>query len=137
MNIITLVGRPGKEPEAKLTPNGNKVVNLSLGVDRRGKDNKKETDWIDCQAWGKTADFVEGYVKKGERVGIIGSLQTRTWEAQDGSNRKAYFVVIDKVELMENKKTESAAPTVQAEKPVQAEAPTNQAEEHYDLPFEI
>lgn len=137
MNIITLVGRPGKEPEAKLTPNGNKVVSISLGVDRRGKDNKKETDWIDCQAWGKTADFVEGYVKKGERVGIVGSLQTRTWEAQDGSNRKAYFVVIDKVELMGDRR-DSAAPTVQATAPtVQAEKPSAPVQEHFDLPFEI
>lgn len=134
MNIITLVGRPGKEPEAKLTPNGNKVVTISLGVDRRGKDNKKETDWIDCQAWGKTADFVEGYVKKGERVGIVGSLQTRTWEAQDGSNRKAYFVVIDKVELMGDKKTESAAPVVQAKTP---SAPVQTEEVGGELPFEI
>lgn len=133
MNIITLVGRPGKEPEAKTTPNGNKVVTISLGVDRRGKDNKKETDWIDCQAWGKTADFVEGYVKKGERVGIVGSLQTRTWEAQDGSNRKAYFVVIDKVELMGDRR-DSAAPTVQAKTP---SAPVQTEEVGGELPFEI
>ena len=133
MNIITLVGRPGKEPEAKTTPNGNKVVTISLGVDRRGKDNKKETDWIDCQAWGKTGDFVEGYVKKGERVGIVGSLQTRTWEAQDGSNRKAYFVVIDKVEMMGDRR-DSAAPVVQAKTP---SAPVQTEEVGGELPFEI
>lgn len=134
MNIITLVGRPGNQPEAKFTANGSKVVNLSLGVDRRGKDNTKETDWIDCTAWGKTADFVEGYVRKGERVGIVGSLQTRTWEADDGSKRKNYFVVIDKVELMENKKPDSAAPVVQAKTP---SAPVQTEEVGGELPFEI
>ena len=103
MNQIILVGRPGREPETKNTPSGAKVVTISLGVDRRGKNNTKETDWIDCTAWGQTADFVEKYVRKGERIGIIGSLQTRTWQSQDGQNRKAYFVLVDKVELLGSK----------------------------------
>lgn len=82
MNQIILVGRPGREPETKQTPSGAKVVTISLGVDRRGKNNTKETDWIDCTAWGQTADFVEKYVRKGE---------------------KAYFVMVDKVELLSSK----------------------------------
>ena len=100
MNYVMLIGRPGREPETKTTPSGSKVVTLSLGVDRKGKDGKKETGWIDCTVWGKTADVVEQYVKKGEKVCVCGSLQTRTWQAQDGQNRKAYFVLVDRVELL-------------------------------------
>lgn len=100
MNYVMLIGRTGREPEIKNTPSGSKVVTLSLGVDRKGKDGKKETDWIDCTVWGKTADVVEQYVKKGEKVCVCGSLQTRTWQGQDGQNRKAYFVLVDRVELL-------------------------------------
>lgn len=122
MNNINLIGRLGRDPETKTTPSGSKVVTMSIGVDRRAKD-KKETDWIDCTVWGKTADFVEQYCHKGDRVAIQGSLQTRTWTSQDGSNRKAYFVLVDKVESLDFKKTEQAEATPDA-KP-------------NDMPFEI
>lgn len=108
MNQIILVGRPGKEPEVKTTPSNQKVVTLSLGVDRRTKDGKNATDWIDCTIWGKTADVAEKYVKKGDRIGVVGSLQTRTWQAQDGTNRKAFFVLVDRLELLSDKKNPSA-----------------------------
>lgn len=121
MNVIALVGRTGREPETKTTPSGSKVVTLSLGVERRSKD-KTETDWIDCTVWGKTADFVEQYVRKGDRIGIKGSLQTRSWEAQDGQNRKAYFVLVENVDLLSDKKAETPS-----------EVPTKPN----DMPFEI
>lgn len=108
MNQIILVGRPGKDPETKQTPSGAKVVTISLGIDRRTKDGKSATDWIDCTVWGKTADVAEQYVKKGDRIGVVGSLQTRTWQAQDGTNRKAYFVLVDRLELMGDKKPSTA-----------------------------
>jgi len=130
MNNVILIGRPGREPETRTTPSGSKVVTVSLGVDRRGKDNKKETDWIDCTAWGKTADFVEGYVKKGERICIQGQLQTRNWQGNDGQNHKVYFVLIDKCELLGERKAESA-PTPTTSKP---EATFEQPSE---LPFQI
>lgn len=137
MNNVILIGRPGKEPEVKTTPTGSKVVNFSLGVDRRGKDNKKETDWIDCNAWGKTADFVEGYVKKGDRICVMGQLQTRTWQDQNGQNRKAYFVLIDKVELLGSSKTETAPATPA---PMPAPVPTTPERNFVapdELPFQI
>lgn len=137
MNYVILIGRPGKEPEIKTTPSGSKVVNISLGVDRRGKDNKKETDWIDCNAWGKTADFAEGYIKKGERVCIMGQLQTRTWQDQNGQNRKSYFVLIDKIELLGDRKAEPA-PT--ASEPIPTTVPVEPAPAFVppeELPFQI
>ena len=130
MNSITLVGRLGTAPEGKTTTTGQKVVTFSLGVDRRGKNNQKETDWIDCTAWGKTGDFVEAYAKKGDRFGVVGSLQTRSWTASDGSKRKAYFVLIDKAELLEPKRTEEP-------KPEPMTVPTEEPKTEDDMPFEI
>ena len=100
MNYVMLIGRTGREPEVKTTPSGSKAVMISLGIDRKTKDGNKETDWIDCTSWGKTADVIEQYVKKGDKVCVSGSLQTRTWQAQDGQKRKAYFVLVDRVELL-------------------------------------
>ena len=128
MNSVNITGRIGKEPEVKVLQSGSKVCNLSLAVDRRGKDNNKETDWFDLQAWGKTADFAANYVKKGGLVGITGMLQTRSWEAQDGSKRFATYIVVEKIDLLS--RTEQTAPT---------EQPTQNApvEETAQLPFEI
>lgn len=128
MNSVNITGRIGKEPEVKVLQSGSKVCNLSLAVDRRGKDNNKETDWFDLQAWGKTADFAANYVKKGGLVGITGMLQTRSWEAQDGSKRFATYIVVEKIDLLS--RTEQTAPT---------EQPTQNAPVEPDgqLPFEI
>ena len=100
MNSIVLVGRLGKDPETKQTPNGNTVTTMCIAVDKVGKDKQKETDWIDCTAFGKTGEIISGYCKKGSQVGVVGSLQTRTWKDNDGKNHKFTFVMVDKVELM-------------------------------------
>lgn len=121
MNIVAIIGRCGRDPEIKTTPSGSKVVTLSLGVDRKS-NGKNETDWIDCTAWGKTAEFVEQYIHKGDRIGVKGSLQTRTWQTQDGQNRKTYFVLVDNFDLLSDKKTETPS-----------EIPTKPN----DMPFEI
>lgn len=136
MNTINLVGRLARDPEGKTTTSGQYVVTICLGVDRRGKDNKKETDWIDCTAWGKTGEFLTGYTKKGERIGVTGSLQTRSWEASDGSKRKTCFVLVEKVELLEPKKAETPKPEPTTEMPMTV--PTEEPKaEGGDLPFEI
>lgn len=124
MNTVNITGRIGKEPEVKVLQSGSKVCNLSLAVDRRGKDNNKETDWFDLQAWGKTADFASNYVKKGGLVGITGMLQTRSWEAQDGTKRFATFIVVEKIDLLSRTDTSYHEP----------QAPV---EETAQLPFEI
>lgn len=122
MNQIILVGRLGKDPESKKTASGTEVVTFSLGVDRRGKDGKKEVDWIDCTAWSKTGEVIMGYVHKGDRLGVIGTLQTRTWQTEDGQNRKAYFVMVDKVEFLSEPKTQ---------------AEQAQTKPEYEVPFEV
>lgn len=121
MNIVAIIGNCGRDPEVKTTPSGSKVVTLSLGVTRRNKD-KNETDWIDCTAWGKTADFIEQYIHKGDRIGVKGSLQTRSWQTQDGQNRKTYFVLIDNIDLLSERRSE-----------VSSQVPTKPD----DMPFEI
>lgn len=101
MNNVTLSGRTTREIETKTLDSGKKLANFTLAVDRRSKDGKT-TDFIDCVAWGKTAEVLETYVRKGNMVGVIGSIQTRNYEDREGNKRKAFEILVDKIELMGN-----------------------------------
>ena len=99
MNNVTLSGRTTKEIETKTLDSGKKLANFTLAVDRRTKEGKT-ADFIYCVAWGKTAEVLETYVRKGNMVGVIGSIQTRSYEDREGNKRKAVEILVDKVELM-------------------------------------
>lgn len=135
MNSIIIVGRTTKEMELKTLSSGSKTVGFCVAVDRITK-NGKVTDFIDCVAWGKTAELLAQYVKKGERIGVQGSLQTRSYQDRDGNNRKAYEILVDRVEFL----SEGQARAEQAPAPVEAPAPVampEPQEEGGQLPFEI
>ena len=129
MNSINLTGRLGQDPKVGNVTSGSKVATLSLGVERKTKEGKT-TDWIDCVAWGKTADVIEEHTHKGDRIGITGTLQTRTYETANGEKRKAYEVLIEKLEFLGERKPDAAQPT----EPTAAQVAPTAPEE---LPFEI
>ena len=109
MNIVVLSGRVGKNPEARNTPTGQKVVTFSVANDRKDKSGNKITDWFNCTAWGNTADFIEKYVKQGSAIEVTGSLQTRSWE-DNGQKKTIYFILVDKVNFQQgNAKKEEKA----------------------------
>ena len=106
MNSICLVGRIGQELELKHTQSGKEVVSFALAV-RRDKDT---TDWLDCVAWGKTAQLIADYFKKGSTIGITGRLQSRVWEDKDGKKHKAIEVFVSGITFCEaGNKQESKA----------------------------
>lgn len=98
MNSITVIGRLVKDPEIKLTQNSTKMLPFCI-ADNRG-DDKKTTDFIDCLAWGKTADFICKYFKKGDPISVTGRLQTRNYTNKDGANVKAVEVWIKEVSFV-------------------------------------
>ena len=102
MNRTEFVGRTVKELELRKTQGGTSVVKFTLAVPRR---KKGETDWIPCIAYGKTAELLEQYVRKGHRIGVCGHLQTGSYEKE---GRKIYTadVIVDEVEFLEKKETE-------------------------------
>ena len=102
MNSITLVGRLGKDPETRNTQGGTKVVSISLGVDRIQK-GERVVDWIDCTAFDKAGKLLTDWCHKGNRIGVVGTLQTRAWKDNDGKSHKFTFVMIDKVEFLSDK----------------------------------
>lgn len=95
MNNIIITGRLTKDPELRQTQAGAYFVPLCVAVDRG--DKNRTTDFIDCLAWNKTAEFIAKYFKKGKPIEITGKLTTRTYEKSDGSKVKATEVLINEV----------------------------------------
>ena len=104
MNKVELVGRLTKDPEVKLTSNQTQFCNFTIAFDRRFKDanGQRQADFINCVAWRQTAVFIQKYFHKGNRIGLVGSIQTRSYDDQNGQKRFITEVVIDEAEFVES-----------------------------------
>jgi len=104
MNKVILVGRLTKDPESKMTSSQVQFVNFTVAVDRRFKDSngQRQADFINCVAWRQTASFISNYFHKGSRIGIVGSLQTRSYDGNDGQKRFVTEVLVDEAEFVES-----------------------------------
>jgi single-strand DNA-binding protein len=99
MNKVILHGRMTRDAEVKRTNTGKAVASFSLAVDRpRSKDGQQTADFINCVAWEKLAENVGNYCGKGKELVIEGRLQTRSYEAQDGSKRYVTEVLCNNIE---------------------------------------
>lgn len=102
MNKVMLIGRLTKDPELRYTQGGTAVASFTIAVDRRfSKD--KEADFINCVAWQKTAEFISQYFRKGSKIVVDGRLQTRSYDAEDGSRRFVTEVVVEQSEFGDSK----------------------------------
>ena len=112
LNHITLMGRMTRNPELRYTPQNTPVVSFSLAVERdyQPGGTEKQTDFIDCVAWRKTAEFVSKYFAKGDLIALTGSIQTRKYEDKDGNKRTAFEVLADDVSFCSTKKEKSSEP---------------------------
>ena len=98
LNTVTIMGRHCGTPELKHTPNGVAVTSFTLAVDRDYKSGEnKQADFISCVAWRNTAEFICKYFDKGAMMAATGSLQTRSYTANDGSKRSVAEVLVDRV----------------------------------------
>lgn len=111
LNKIILMGRLTRDPELKKTPAGTDVVSFSIACerDRAAAGAEKETDFIDCVAWRKTAEFVSDWFRKGMMAVVSGRLQIRAWTDKDGNKRRAAEVVCDEIYFGESKKESAPA----------------------------
>lgn len=117
MNKVVLIGRLTKEPAMKYTQNGIAVAGFTLAVQREfaNGNGDKETDFISCIAWRGTAEFVANYIKKGYQIAVSGSIQTRNYQAQDGTTKYVTEVVCDSVQNLtplEKKEQPNEQPSV-------------------------
>ena len=120
MTRVLMVGNLTKDPELSETPNGIKVCRFGIAVQRKygNEQGKKEADFFNVIAWRGLAESVAKYLEKGSKAGVSGSLQTRTYDANDGSKRYATEIVADEVEFLSQRKTENARPSVDELPPI-------------------
>ena len=124
MNNVSLIGNLTKDPVIKVAGDA-KVANFTLAV-RRTSD---KADFINCVAWRKTAELIENYVKKGQQIGVVGAIETKSYDGADG--RKVYIMEINVKDVtLLSKKSQGVEPTYE-ENPYQVE-PIITAD---DLPF--
>lgn len=109
-NLVVLTGRLTADPELKTTNSGLSVTSFSVAVDRRYKSGEeRQTDFINIVAWRQQAEFVAKYFKKGNLIGIEGSIQTRKYTDKNGNNRTAFEVVANNVQFVESKRDAAAS----------------------------
>jgi len=105
LNRVVLVGRLIRDPDLRQTTTRVSVATFTLAVNRTfaNQDGEREADFIQCVVWRKTAENVARYVGKGSLVGVDGRIQTRSYDAQDGSKRYVTEVVADSVQFLEHR----------------------------------
>lgn len=146
MNKVILTGRMVAEPELKTTPNGVETTTFRIAVNRdyvkQGEERK--ADFFDVVVWRQKAVFVCKYFHKGDGINVSGQLQSRTYQAKDGTNRYVVEVIVDSVEFPLSKKLDNNisqntfAPPVQAQQASTSSEPSSDYQQmpiDGDLPF--
>lgn len=139
LNRITIMGRTCNDIELRRTASGKAVTSFTLAVDRdfRSDSGEKETDFIECVAWGNTAEFVSKYFGKGRTAIASGRLQIRSWEDKNGNKRKTAEVVADNVYFGDSKNESKDTKPQQETKPSSPIEPDFGAmmDDDFDIPF--
>lgn len=111
MNSVQLVGRLTREPDVRYTDGGSTVARFTVAVDRRFKrEGEDSADFVSCVAWGKTAEFLEKYFRKGQRIGLNGHIKTGSYTNQEGTKVYTTDVVAENVEFVESKGAPAGSP---------------------------
>ncbi len=115
INKVELLGRVGIDPEMSYTPGGTAVTKLRLATDRYRKEGDDETDWHNVVAWSKTAEAVNEYVAKGDRIYVAGRLVQNSWEGDDGQRRHRTEVHASEVVFLDSRNGNGNGDTGQAD----------------------
>lgn len=123
LNVSIIMGRLTKDPEIKATNSGKAVALFTLAVERdfKNSEGKRETDFINCVAYGDTAEFVKVYMSKGSMAICIGRIQVRNYTDKDGNKRYVTEIICEKVNFGESKKDAGKAVDVQYTEPEDAD----------------
>ena len=115
LNKAILMGRLTRDPELRHTQNNTPVASFTLAIDRRkGSNGERQTDFIDCVAWGRQGEFVKQWFSKGVMAIVVGRIQSRNWEDKNGSKRTTIEINVDEISFGETKKAREAGGTMSA-----------------------
>lgn len=141
MNKVILMGRLAADPETRQTQAGGLVARYRLAVDRqRGKDGQREADFINCVAFGKSAEFASKYLSKGTKIAIEGRILTGSYE-KDGVKHYTTDIVAERHEFCESRAAAAASPDVQPPAQTASAVPESSnddfltIDDNEDLPF--
>ena len=118
LNRVQLIGRLGKEPESRFTPNGKKVAHFSLAISQRrksGNETKEYTEWVNVEAWGRLGEVAQQYLKKGSLVYIEGRLKTDKYEDKAGETKYFSKVIALMMQFLDKKSAEEPVIAVDEE----------------------
>lgn len=135
VNKVILIGNCGGDPEVKFMPNGNAVCNITLATsdswkDKQSGETKERTEWHRVVFFGKLAEIVGEYVRKGSKLYIEGRLQTREWE-KDGVKRYTTEIVVDiggQMQMLDGKRDDSGSAPAPQQRPA-TQAPAQQSQQ--------
>lgn len=106
-NKVILMGNLTRDVELRVTPNNHPVANFGIATNRRYKDRdgnlQEETTFVDCEAWGRTAEVMNEYLAKGRPVFIEGRLKLNQWQDDQGNNRSKLRVVVENFQFVDSK----------------------------------
>jgi single-strand DNA-binding protein len=135
LNKVMLMGNLTRDPELRQTQSGHAVCNIGMACNREWtnkntNEKQQETTFVDCQAWGKPAEIINQYLKKGAPIYVEGRLRLEQWADKDGVSRTKLKVVVDNFQFLSSGQSDSAQPPVrQASDPIpdSAQPPVRQA----------
>jgi single-strand DNA-binding protein len=135
LNQCSFIGRLGRDPETKYLQSGDAAVNFSIASGWKTKD-KEGTEWVNVIAFGKLAEICEKYLAKGSQVFVQGRLQTRKWQAKDGTDRYTTEIVADRLQMLGGKPEGDDRPASRQQAPAKA-APKQSSIDDIDenIPF--
>ena len=130
MNKLIIIGNLTKDPELSETPSGISYTKFTVAVSRNytNSDGERETEFFNITAWRERAELCVKYLRKGNKVGIVGSVQFRTYEDDDGNKRKITEIKVDEIEFLTPKSSSEEAKPSKKGKPQLEETDE-------DLPF--
>ncbi len=140
VNKVFLMGNLTRDIELKHTPSDQAVATIGLAMNRRFRtkdgDNREETTFVDCEAWGRTAEVMSQYLNKGRPVFIEGRLKLDQWEDKEtGKNRSKLKVVIESFEFVDSKRSGGGQPATAGAAARQGGGPEHEPIDEKDIPF--
>ena len=137
MNKVILSGNLTRDPEAGQTTSGISYTRFTIAVQRRfaNADGEREADFLNCTAWRQTAEFISKYFKKGSKIMVVGSIQTRSYDGQDGQRKFATDIVVDEAEFAGAKGDGANTDNAGAGETVRKSQAKLEPVEEDDLPF--
>lgn len=139
MNKVILMGRLTKDPEVRYTQSGEPmaIARYTLAVNKRfKKQGEADADFIPCVAFGKQGEFAEKYLAKGRQIAVVGRLQVRNWEDNEGKKRTTTEVVVEEHYFAESKSDKADKPqSKKQDSDAEGFYPIDDSVEDGDLPF--